>query len=80
MAEPAEPVRQFAERIQQAGLRSAALILLDTLSPLDMISSQLIAALRPFMVGSSAEPLFTQLATTAAWSELRHLLVDEGQQ
>lgn len=79
MAEPAGPVRHFAERIQQAGLRSAALILLDTLSPLDMLSSQLVAAVRPFVVGSSAEPLFTQLATTDAWAELRRLLADARQ-
>jgi len=76
MTEPAEPVRHVAERIQQAGLGSATLILLDILSPLDMISSQLVATVRPFVAESSAEPLFSQFATSTAWAELRRLLAD----
>jgi hypothetical protein len=76
MAEPAESVRHVAERIQQAGLSSATLIILDILSPLDMVSSQLVAAVRPFVAGSSAEPLFSQFATSTTWAELRRLLAD----
>jgi hypothetical protein len=65
---------QMAERIERAGLRAPAAILLDVLSPLDVIGSQLALFARPLVRGTGLHPYADLLTDTASWQELRRLL------
>jgi hypothetical protein len=69
-----EPLRRLAERIEQAGLRVPASIVLGALSPLDVISSELVRFSLPLVSGSAVEPFAAALTETQAWDALRRLL------
>lgn len=69
-----EPLRRIASGARRAGLGVPVAILLDALSPLDVISSQLARFSMPLVGGTSAEPFATALSEAAAWRELRRLL------
>jgi hypothetical protein len=74
MAEPEEPLQHLIAGLDRAGLRVPAAIFLDLLSPVDVVTSQLAYFGRPFVLGTSAETLFTRLGEPPAWAELRRLL------
>jgi hypothetical protein len=74
MTEPDEPLVRLVAGLDQAGLRAPATLLLDLLSPIDLITSQLVCFGRPFVAGTGAEPLIKRLGEAAAWAELRRML------
>jgi hypothetical protein len=74
MAEPEEPLLHLIAGLERAGLRAPAAIFLDLLSPVDVITSQLVCFGRPFVLGTGAETLFNRLGEPPAWAELRRLL------
>lgn len=67
-------MHELAERIEHAGLQAPALIMLDLLSPIDVISSQMVQFMRPLVRGTSVDSYAGLLAETANWQELRRLL------
>lgn len=74
MDEADEPLRRLATGITRAGLLAPATLLLDALSPLDVISSQLARFSRPLVGGTRAEAVVLALQEAPAWAELRRLL------
>lgn len=76
--EPApEPIYQLAEAIERAGMREAAMLALDVLRPVDLISSQIAQFSRPFLIGHTWEPYATALAAQGGLAALRKLLTRE---
>lgn len=69
-----DPLGRLVAGIERAGMRAPAALLLDMLSPLDVVSSQLARFSRPLVGGTGAEPLVAALEEAAAWAELRRLL------
>jgi hypothetical protein len=55
-------------------MRAPAALLLDVLSPLDVISSQMALFARPLLRGTTLHPYADLLADSASWQELRRLL------
>ncbi|WP_129628211.1 hypothetical protein [Candidatus Oscillochloris fontis] len=75
MEEAGEPqLTQLAHTITQAGWRPAALLMLDLLGPLDVISSQAVLFARPLLHGTSLDPYAQMLSEPANWHRLRQLL------
>lgn len=74
MSEEAEALRRIAARVERAGLRAPVALLLDALSPIDVINSQLARFGLPLARGTGAEPLMRALAEAESWRELRGLL------
>lgn len=74
MGEPQHSMQELVRQIEGAGLQAPALIVLDLLSPLDVISSQLVQFMRPLVRGTSIDSYAGLLAETANWQELRRLL------
>ncbi len=62
------------QRIERTGLRAPVAILLDVLSPLDVISSQMALFARPLVRGTGLYSYASLLTDTASWQELRKLL------
>ncbi len=71
---PDDPLQGLADGIERSGMRVPAAMLLDLLSPLDVISSQLATFSKPLVGGTAIEPVVTALQETTAWAELRRLL------
>lgn len=69
-----EPLEGLAAQIARSGLSVPAAMLLDVISPFDVISSQLARFSRPFVGGTRAAPLVDALTETDAWARLRRLL------
>jgi hypothetical protein len=69
-----ERLRRLVAGVERSGLRVPVAILLDALSPLDVISSQLARFSLPLVGGTGAEPYAAALSEAAAWRELRRLL------
>jgi hypothetical protein len=69
-----EALQKMVASIERAGLRAPAMILLDLLCPLDVISSQLVQFVRPLVRGTSLSAYAGLLAEAASWQELRRLL------
>jgi hypothetical protein len=67
-------LQQLAERIASAGLLTPALVTLDALQPIDVISSQCVLFLRPFVVSSGLNRYAEALAQADGWQELRTML------
>jgi hypothetical protein len=74
MSEEAEALRRIAARVERAGLRAPVALLLDALSPIDVINSQLARFGLPLARGTGVEPLLRALAEAESWRELRGLL------
>ncbi len=74
MSEPDDALARLAARVDATGLRVPMALLLDALSPLDIIGSQLARFSLPLTGGTSAEPIALALADSAGWRELRRLL------
>jgi hypothetical protein len=74
MSEEAQALRRIAARVERAGLRAPVALLLDALSPIDVINSQLARLGLPLAQGTGAEPLLRALAEAESWRELRGLL------
>lgn len=70
----APPLQQLVEVIESSGMRAPLKFLLDMLSPLDVVSSQLACFSRPFLIGTRVEMFVAALSEPAAWTELRRLL------
>jgi hypothetical protein len=70
----AATLEQMARRIEQAGLRAPAAMLLDLLSPLDVISCQLALFTRPLVRGTALYPYADLLTESANWQALRSLI------
>jgi hypothetical protein len=69
-----DPLQRLAAQIERAGMRVPVAMLLDLLSPLDVVSSQLATFSRPLVGGTAIEPVVSALQETAAWAELRQRL------
>jgi hypothetical protein len=69
-----DPLQGLVDGIERSGMRVPAAMLLDLLSPLDVISSQLATFSKPLVGGTAIEPVVTALQEAAAWAELRRLL------
>jgi hypothetical protein len=67
-------LHQLAQRIASAGLLTPALVTLDALQPVDVISSQFALFLRPFIVRSGFDRYAEALALEHGWQELRTML------
>lgn len=67
-------LRSLVAGLERAGMREPAALLLDMLSPLDVVSSQLARFSRPFLGGTRAEPVVAALEEVSAWADLRRLL------
>lgn len=74
MAEPDDVLGGLACGIARSGLRAPAALLLDLLSPLDVISCQAARFGRPFVGGTGLAPVLAALEEPAAWAELRRRL------
>ena len=74
MSEEAEALQRMAARLERAGMRAPVALLLDALSPIDVINSQLARLGLPLARGTGAEPLLRALAEAESWRELRSLL------
>lgn len=72
-----ETLQSLAGLIARRGLRSPALILLDSLSPLDIVASQLAIFVRPLFGGTSLASYTTALSHATSWRELHRLLADQ---
>lgn len=69
-----QPLRRIAAGAERAGLRVPLAMVLDALSPLDVLSSQFARFTLPLLGGTGAEPYAAALAEADAWRELRRLL------
>nr|WP_044201008.1 hypothetical protein [Oscillochloris trichoides] len=65
---------QLATAITRAGWRPTALLMLDLLGPLDVISSQAVLFTRPLLRGTSLDTYAHLLSEPANWHALRQLL------
>ena len=74
MSEESEALRRVVDRVERAGLRAPVALLLDALSPIDVVNSQLARLGLPLARGTGAEPLLRALAEAERWRELRGLL------
>lgn len=77
MSERRATLQRLAARVEQAGLRGPAALLLDLLSPLDVISSQFARFSLPLISGTGAATYAAVLAETDSWQELRRLLAEQ---
>lgn len=64
----------LAERIASAGLLTPALVTLDALQPVEVVSSQFALFLRPFVVRSGFDVYVEALTQEHGWQELRTML------
>ncbi len=78
MSADPETLRRIAAKVERSGLRTPVALLLDALSPIDVINSQLARFGLPFARGTGAEPLLRALAEADSWRELRSLLDEAG--
>lgn len=69
-----DPLSRLVAHLERSGLREPTAILLEMISPVDLISSQIARFGQPFARGTGAEPLIERLGDAAAWAELRRLL------
>jgi hypothetical protein len=69
-----DSLRRVAARVERAGLRVPLTLILDALSPVDVVSSQLARFTMPLVAGTGLAPVAAALADPAAWPELRRLL------
>lgn len=73
-AERSEALGRMAAAIERSGLAGPAAILLDTLAPLDVITSQIAQFGRPLLGGTPYAMYAAVLAEVDSWKELRRLL------
>ena len=69
-----EALYRLAKIITRSGLHAPVSIILETLRPLDVISSQMVLFLQPFMFHDRWEQYAHVLSDETSWQELRHLL------
>ncbi|MCS6880478.1 MAG: hypothetical protein RMK84_14035 [Oscillochloridaceae bacterium] len=67
-------LQRLAAGVERAGLRAPVALLLDILSPIDVISSQVARFSLPFLGGTRAEVYVAALGEPDAWRDLRRLL------
>lgn len=72
--EPLDTLQQLVDQIDRAGLRAPVGLLLDLISPLDVISSQLALLTRPLLSGSRWDAYAVILAERANWQVFRRLM------
>lgn len=71
---PDATLQQLVDRIDRAGLRAPVGLVLDLISPLDVISSQLALLVRPLLGGGAWHAYATTLAEAANWQVFRRLI------
>jgi hypothetical protein len=69
-----ETLRRLVAHVDRAGLRVPLALALDVLRPLDVVSSQAVLFVRPFVRGSGLERYAVLLAEAEHWPELRRSL------
>lgn len=67
-------LRRLVAGVEQAGLRTPVSLCLEMLSPIDVVSSQLVRFSLPFVSGTRAEQVALALGEPEGWRALRHLL------
>lgn len=67
-------LRRLVAGVEQAGLRTPLSLCLEMLSPIDVVSSQLVRFSLPFVGGTRAERFVVALGEPEGWRELRRLL------
>lgn len=70
----AQRITALAHRIEHLGLRDVAHMFLDLLEPLDIINSQMVQFMHPFVRRTRLEHYAELLATPTNWQALRTLL------
>lgn len=74
MDDASQALQRLAASVERAGLRAPVALLLDMLSPIDVVSSQVARFSRPFLGGTPAEAYVAALGEPDAWRDLRRLL------
>lgn len=77
MSLPEDPLQPIVARLERTGLRAPASLVLEILSPIELISSQIARFGQPFVRGTAAEALIERLGETEAWAELRRMLTQD---
>jgi hypothetical protein len=77
---PSEAIQHLAEAIQQRGLRSPVILMLDVLKPVDFISSQVAQFVFPFVRGGQWEHYAAILTEERGWNDLRQRLSEEAEE
>lgn len=67
-------LQRLVAGVECAGMRAPLALILDMLSPIDVVSSQLARFSLPFLGGTRAEAYVSALGDPDAWRELRRLL------
>lgn len=71
---PDVTLQQLVDQIDRAGLRAPVGLMLDLISPLDIISSQMALLIRPLLGGSSWQIYAVTLAEAPNWQVFRRLI------
>ncbi len=72
---PGDALQHLARDLTAAGLDAPALLLLDVLQPLDVVSSQVALFCQPFMRGMAWHRYCAALSDPTAWATLRAQVV-----
>ena len=72
-------LQRLVSGVDRAGMRAPIGLILDMLSPIDVLSSQLARFSLPFLGGTRAETYALVLGEPDAWRELRRLLDTRSQ-
>lgn len=71
---PLVTVQRLADEIEARGLATPVRMILDIVSPLDIVSSQLALFIAPFTTGSRFYDYSSCFSHERAWKELRRIL------
>ncbi len=74
MDDTSQVLQRLVAGVERAGLRAPLALILDMLSPIDVVSSQLARFSLPFLGGTRAEAYVAALGDPDAWRDLRRLL------
>lgn len=74
MDDTSQVLQRLVARVEHAGMRVPLALVLDMLSPIDVVSSQLARFSLPFLGGTRAEAYVAVLGDPDAWRNLRRLL------
>lgn len=74
MNNPDAPLLALAAQIERLGLRTPTLMMLELLSPLDLLSTQFASFGSIFVRGTQAEMVLERLTEAEAWAALRRQL------
>lgn len=72
---PSDALQHLARHLTTAGMDAPALLLLDVLQPLDVVSSQVALFCQPFVRGMAWHRYCAALSDPTAWATLRAHMV-----